>query len=184
MKKYFLIPVLLICFTAQSIYANDWAAPTSTSDFAGFWESRLVVRIAGDSSLGMPESTISVDFTLECLETSGKDSKLKISVKFDLNKFMEDFASMPEIKASGLSKEMLWGMMSQYLSDTMENTDVTIGKYFLSLIETQSIDNFFLEDTNQVFFNGDRTKMLMIFDQDITQGLGSEAITKVIFTKR
>ena len=132
----------------------------------------------------MTESIISVDLTLEYSETSKKDSKIRISVKFDLNKFMEDFASMPEIKALGLSKEALWEIMSQYFKNTIDNTDITIGKYFLSTTQTQNIDSFFLDDANHIFFNSDRTRMLISFNQDITQGLSQEVINDVIFTKR
>ena len=179
-----LFHTFIICFTAQFIFADDWFEPKSASDLAGFWESNLVIPIAKDTIPGFPESSISLGLIINNTAPSGKDQKVKLSIKFDLNKFMDDIVSLPEMKIYSFTKDMLWELMSQSFTEGMEEVDITIGKYFFTINQTYNTDKFFFDDTNQVLVNSGRTKMLLVSDMDISQGLSDAGVFEVIFTKR
>ena len=105
-------------------------------------------------------------------------------MKFDLGKFMDDIVNLPEIKATGFTKDMLWEMMAQSMTEGMDEIETSVGKYFFAISHKYDVNEFFFEDTNQVFLNNGKTKLLLVTDIDLTQGFSDEGVFEVIFTKR
>jgi len=173
-----------MCTAVQCIFADDWFEPKSASDLAGFWETSLIVPIAKDTIPGFPESSISLEIIIDNTAPSGRNQKVKFFMKFDVNKFLDDIANLPEMKALGFTKNMLWEAMSESFTEGMDDAEITVGKYFFTISQTYDSDEFFFEDTNQVLINSGRTKMLLVSDIDISQGFSDEGIFEVIFTKR
>ena len=184
MKKICIFLILLTCFTAQLILAEDWFEPKSVSDLKGFWECSLKIPIAKDTIPGFPESAIAIEISIDNTAPSGRDQKVKFTIKFDLNNFMDDIANLPEMRATGFTKDTLWAIMSESFTEGMDEIEMLIGKYFFSIIQTYDVNEFFFEDTNQIFINSSKTKLLLVSDEDISQGLSDTGVYEVIFTKK
>ena len=184
MKKIIIIHILLICIAAQSIFAEDWFEPKTLSDLAGNWESSFEIPITEGTIPGVPGSSIIIEITIDNTAPASKDPKVKFFVKFNLNKFMDDIITLPEIKAYGFTKDMLWAIMSQSFTEEINEAEITVGKYFFTISQIHDADEFFFDDTNQVLINKNKTKLLLVSDMDISQGLSDEGVYEVVFTKK
>jgi len=184
MKRLFLVKaVLLICCAVQGAFANDtWTKPTSANDITGIWEGNLSIGISRNPLAMIPESSIKLDVTLDCREAASRtNASVHFTARMDFNKFMDDFTNQPEIRLFGVTKEVLWEM----LVSEMKDENITYGKYYLIFTQSEYVDEFFLENSNeQILLNNDKTKMLLNIDFDLSMGFGNDDNSEIILTKR
>jgi len=171
--------VILLCHAPLCAFSDDinWQIPVSINDFKGIWEGGIDIPI--DEAVN---TSIKLDMTFQYTEaTSRSNAFFRISIKLDLNNFMDFMMAMPEVKMQGLSKDQIWGFMMEAINEP----GVTFGKYFFTYSMTEDADDYFLDEIDgQIFFNNEKNKMLLIFDDDISQGFSEEAVHRIILTKK
>ena len=191
MKKIF-IPVILCvlffagCATQNTMTGNAAAAPERWRDIKasdnvyGKWEGYNVSYIPKNAEAYMPESSLEVGISFEYLRDA---IEVICTMKIDMNKFITDWQSLPEIKETGLSKDDLWELLSDEFAG-LEGFTIG-GKYFVNYDLSDESDSFFDGDSAgkfQINENGDKIKM--IFFDSLSFGLGDEGFNEIILSRR
>ena len=186
----FLAAVFLICHAAQGVIAQDaqWRKVESDNDIAGRWESEFTMNIPANKDDMIPETSFSVYMLLDYVKAAAnKASAFKVTLKMDIEKFLIDYANMPELRMIGLSKDSLWEIFIDGMKSALESSgeQVIVEKYYLSYTVSASIDEF-LDDSarGQIFINKEKTKMKLIFNEPLSLGLNDEEIREIILTKK
>ena len=188
MKKI-VIPALFLAFflfAEQAANAQDWIEPTSPGELIGLWESNTTLPISANPAEMMPESSIGLIIIFDYRESGEKaGNNYKLSVRLDMSRFLDDFMFIPDIKALGLSKDSLWNILLQNIENAGTTLDVTFGKYFISYTVSENISEFFTKSNRgQIFINTARNRILLSFNDDLSQGFSDREIKEVILVKR
>jgi len=180
----------LICISAQGVLAQNntnWRIAEFDNDIIGRWEGRVRIPVHEDQEAMMPESSIDFTILLEYLKYQGNaGANFRISLKFDIEKFLNDFLSIPAVKQFGFTLDTLWEMFISDFKSGMNSVEgsISLQKYSISYNVSESVDEFFNDSSmGAIFLNDDNTRMKLIFNEAINSDFGGEDITEIILNK-
>jgi|TergutMp193P3_1026864.scaffolds.fasta_scaffold24013_1 hypothetical protein len=187
----FFAAVFLICYGAQGVSAQDntnWRKADSDNDFAGIWEGSMDFRIPKNEEEMIPESSIGVTVVLEYSRNAeNANANFRIKIRFDMEKFLNDFLNIPLVRQYGLTLDSLWDMFASEMKPAMGDfgNDVIIKKYYISYNISENIDEFLYDSSREsILLNDDKTRMKLIFDEAIPANIVTgEGITEIILNK-
>ena len=134
MKKV-LLGITIFCFIITGVFAQTWRVPVSDDDFIGRWEGSFIMDIPANPDELMPKTSIDGSMIIEYLKRdTAAMSNLYFSFKLDMEKFMDDFLNLSEVRMLGLDKEVLWEIFSTEVASLLSIEDE-----FEAVIEEYSI---------------------------------------------
>jgi hypothetical protein len=181
--------VFLICGAAQGVMAQNvtnWREAESYDELIGKWEGSLTVNIPKNAEEMIPETSVKTLFLMNITKNpDNNDTDFKISMRLDLENFLDDFLNLPEIKPLGLPKDMLWDMLADNFRFSMDSLgdDLVIQRYYITFTALESTGEVYSDSGGKVFLNNDKTMMKVIFDEPIEFGIPDVLIQEIILNK-
>jgi len=190
-KSVLLIAFVILCSVSLNVAADDninWIIPKTPAEVAGTWEGSSTIYTAAVPANSIPESSMELSIILVYSEGSAAGaSNFKVTVKIDLDKFMDDFMNMPSVKTLGVSKDVLWELMCMSIGQMDETlgSAISIGKYYISYTMADNANEFILGGSSgNVYISSDRTKMKLESINDLSQGLSKNAVYEIILIRK
>jgi hypothetical protein len=185
-KKRFFVILFLVCFAVSIAGAQaNWQTinSASASDLEGRWEGSFTMNVPPDPAQMIPKSSIDINMSLFCTS-----SNYLMSMVFNLEKFLDDLMNIPDVKGSGVTKELFWMIMAAAMESQIDGTGLKIseGNYSMSISMTGNINELLSEENPQgeVFINDNRNIIRLVFNEKMTLGMGDEGISEIILHKK
>ncbi|MDR1839124.1 MAG: hypothetical protein LBQ93_06020 [Treponema sp.] len=181
--------VFLICGAAQGVMAQDvtnWREAESYDELIGRWEGNLTIHVPRNVEEMIPETSIKALFFMNITKNpDNTDTNFKISMRFDLENFLNDFLSLPEVKPTGLTKDIFWEILAGEFRSGMEGLadDLVIQKYYVIFTALESSGEEYSESGGKVLINDDKNIMKLIFDEPI-EFLPPDVLIREIILKK
>ena len=180
MKKYILIVLIAVLFVFGAAADENWRDLSSSSDIVGKWDGYKVLEIPKNEEMYLPKTSIEISVTFEYIMGS---EEVIGNMKIDMNRFMTDWAVIPEIMFLGFTKDLLWDLMQEELGGL---DGFTIGgRYFFNYDLSGSLEDFLKADAyGKVQINENGNKIRILFFDDVSFGLGDDGFDEIVLDKR
>ena len=183
MKKNIILFYLILLTGFTALQADEgWKDILSSNEIAGKWEGFKEIKIPRIAEMFIPATSLDISINLEYIRGS---KEISGNMKMDLNKFLTDWLSIPEIAMFGLTKDVLWELMVAEMSESEADGFTVGGKYFFNYDLAGDADDVFLkEDFGKIQINRNGDKLRLLFFEDITMGLGIDGFNEIILVKK
>ena len=165
---------------------TNWREAESYDELTGRWEGNLNIHVPRNVEAGIPETSIKALFFMNITKNpDDADTNIKVSMRFDLENFLDDFLSLPEIKPLGLTKDIFWEILAGEFRSSMEGLadDLVIQRYYVIFTALESSSEEYSESGGKVLINDDKTIMKLIFDEPI-EFLPPDVLIREIILKK
>jgi hypothetical protein len=177
-----LFVIFFICGLAQSAGADEtiWREVTSNDDIVGEWEGKFSIPVPANTENLFPETSFDMTMLMEYV----KGKSLNLTLTMDMDRFLTDMLSIPEVKNMGLSKDALWEM---FIITMVSDNRIKVGKkYYIQFFMSEEADEFLFDSSKgEVLIDDSKSKIKLVFYEGLSFGfLDEEEITEIILTKK
>ncbi|MDR2552074.1 MAG: hypothetical protein LBD31_02760 [Treponema sp.] len=181
MKKCLLFAglILLAGATLEAQRRAAWNPVDSPEELAGRWEGSQIMPIPQNAEAGMPQSFLKITISMDYAEEGG----VTVILTMDFGQLLSDWTAMPEAKQAGLTKDLLWDMMSAELANAFDGAALA-GAYTMTLTISGSMEDLMGDESLKTELSRDRKKLKLTFPQKLSLGLGDEGFQEIILNKQ
>ena len=187
MKKGFVLLVLI--FSVCYLFADDnWRTVENASDIIGRWEGSMIVPLpSGSIDEMLPDSSMDVIFAADFSRTANANRLLfAFEIVVDLDKFLDDLLRIPEVKILGISRDTFWELFAAELSSfSIPDLDIVVKKYSIGFMMSEEVEDSSMDfSQGYMLINNERTMIKLIFEEELSFGLGDEGFRELVMHKR
>ncbi|MDR0599356.1 MAG: hypothetical protein LBG84_04650 [Treponema sp.] len=170
---------MMVCAAAFAQKTESWAKIRSSADLAGSWEGSQTMEVPRNDEAGVPQSVLLISFTLNYVR-GGENVDMKLKMNF--NQLLEDWVLMPQMKQVKFTKDQIWLVLVEMLSNMMGEVVEFDDGYNMLYTMSGPVDS--LMSDGSVMINRNKTKLKLTFDEPMSLGLGDEGFTEMILDKK
>ena len=179
---FFGILFFIGCSTQNNqIKRNElWYDIGSIDNLIGKWEGYRSVDIPKNEENLIPKTSIEISISLEYIKGS---KEVNVSMKIDLNRFLNDWLNIEEIKETGITKNELWEILFQEF-EKIEGYTIG-GRYYINYDLSDNAETFLSNNSDGEFkINDTCDKIKLIFYKAMSFGLGDSGFNEMILQKK
>ncbi|MCL1815558.1 MAG: hypothetical protein FWG27_07065 [Treponema sp.] len=163
---------------ANAQMGDTWSPITSASSLIGKWTGTQSIEIPQNDEKGIPNAN--VIFSISLVYTRS-NTDVTVEMKIDFTGFLDEWVKVPAMQNLKLTKDQLWKLITDLLSNIMEEGFAFDNKYNMFYSMTSDVDS--LLNSDNISINQDKTMIKLVSDVLITFGLGDDGFTELILTK-